>query len=742
MSRRRRWARRLGIAATWLLAFVTVIVVAGVVLFYNLSDVPSPQSLPLPQVAVIQNSDGSTMAKIGSINRTPVPLSKVPAQVRWDVLAAEDRGFYSEPGVSIKGTLRAAWADLTGGDVQGGSGITQQYAKNAYLSDSRTLTRKLRELAIAVKLAREYPKNTILQYYLNTVYFGRGAYGIQAAAHAFFGRDVSKLDVAQGAVLAAQLRAPTYYDPAAHPGAAHARWRYVINGMVQTKHLTSAQAGALHYPKVKRPGNTGLGASGPTALIVQRVLAELQAQGIKESEVYARGLRIRTTISRAAQRTALASIKQNFAHLTRKQRNIKNALVAVDPSSGAILAYYGGPDGRNYAGKPDYYDYAGVGSAAPGSSFKPYTLATALGQTLTRSTPAGQRPITIDSIVDGSQCTTIEGTRICNDPSDAGFSSSQVTVANAMKYSLNTTFDRMASQVGPSKVAETAHRMGVSATINGRPSLQETNGQTAFGIGIGDYPVHPLDQAVGFATLADGGVRHDAYFVQKATASNGQVVYLHKDASSQAIDPKVANDVTLTLEPVAAFSGLPLANGRPNAAKTGTEGIEQGPDKGGNSSAWMVGYTPQVSLAVWVGSGNSTDAVYDYDGSNLYGRDIPGRTWQTFMDTYLAHKPQIAMARHQEIRAAQAITSSAAPTTTAPSTSSSQPQPSTSSATSSSASSSTPPPSSSPVPPTSSSPSPTPSTSSASRSPRPTPPRSSTASSRSPQQRPSTSTAH
>jgi membrane peptidoglycan carboxypeptidase len=677
MSRKRRWGRRIGILGTWLLAFVTVIVLISVVLFYQLSDVPSPSSLPLPQVAEIQYADGSTMAKIGPINRTIVPLTDVPEQVRWDILAAEDRGFYTEPGVSIRGTLRAAVSDITGGDVQGGSGITQQYAKNAYLSDSRTLSRKLRELAIAVKLSREYSKDQILEFYLNTVYFGRGAYGIEAGARAFFGKDVSRLTVAQGAVLAALLRAPSYYDPSVHPAIARARWDYVINGMVSTGHLSQARANTLAYPKVLKPNQVRrLGASGPTALIVQRVLAELQAQGIKEKEVYARGLRIRTTIRRSAQHAALAAIKQNFAHLTRKQRNIKNALVAVDPSSGAIIAYYGGPDGRNYAGRMDYFDYAGLGSAAPGSSFKPYTLATALSQTLTHTTPPDMKPVTIKSIADGSQCTTIEGTKICNDPSDVGFSSSHVTVANAMKYSLNTTFDRMAAQVGPEKVAETAHRMGISEKINGQTTLQDADGTTAFGIGIGDYAVHPLDQAVGFATLADGGVRHDPYFVQQATASDGQVVYTHKDASAQAIDPKVANDVTLTLEPVADFSGDGLDGGRPNAAKTGTEGIEQGPDKGGNSSAWMVGYTPQVSVAVWVGSGTSTHAVYDFDGSNLYGKDIPGHTWKTFMDSFLAGRPKLQMARHQQITSPEDRTKSPSPT---PSTSSSSPTPSTSS---------------------------------------------------------------
>jgi len=198
MSRRRRILRRFAVTGTWLLGIVAVLMISAVTLFYTLSDVPRPESLPLPQVATILYSDGSVMARIGTVNRTIVTLDKVPANVRWDVLAAEDRGFYHEPGVSIKGTIRAALSDLSGGDTQGGSGITQQYAKNAYLSDSRTLSRKLKELAIAVKLSRQYSKNKILEFYLNTVYFGRGAYGIQAAAGAFFAEDVSKLDTYPG----------------------------------------------------------------------------------------------------------------------------------------------------------------------------------------------------------------------------------------------------------------------------------------------------------------------------------------------------------------------------------------------------------------------------------------------------------------------------------------------------------------------------------------------------------------
>ncbi len=388
MSRRRRIFRKIGVIATWLLGLLAVFVVAAVVLFYNLSDVPRPETLPLPQVATIEYADGSTMASIGTVNRTLVDLSKVPKPVQWDVLAAEDRGFYSEPGVSVTGTIRAAFNDLTGGDTQGGSGITQQYVKNAYLNNSRTLSRKLKELAIAVKLSRQYSKDQILEFYLNTVYFGRNSYGIQAGARAFFGVDVSKLTVAQGAVLAAGLRSPAYYDPSANPGAAKARWKYVLDGMVSTGHLTQAQADAQVYPKVLKPSDDSqLGVSGPKQLIVQRVLAELQAKGISQDEVYTRGLKIQTTIDPKAQKAAEAAISATFSKLTDQQKNMKNALIAVSPQTGGVLAYYGGPYGKNYAGANDYYDYASLGSASPGSSFKPYTLATGAHRDARRQVP-------------------------------------------------------------------------------------------------------------------------------------------------------------------------------------------------------------------------------------------------------------------------------------------------------------------------------------------------------------------
>ncbi|TAM85700.1 MAG: penicillin-binding protein, partial [Jatrophihabitans sp.] len=647
MSRPRRILRRVGILGTWALGLLTLMLVTAVVLFYTLSNVPSPQSLPLPQVAQMLYSNGAVMARFGSQDRTIVPLSQVPKYVQDELVAAEDRSFYSDPGVSIKGTLRAAISDVFGGDAQGGSGITQQYVKNAYLSDARTLSRKLKELMISIKLSREYTKDQILGYYLNTVYFGRGAYGIEAAAETFFGKDISKITISEGAVLIALLRAPYYYDPANNPGPAKQRWQYVIDSMVTIKKLTQQQADALTYPTVLSPQDQpSLGATGPTYFIYRQVLAELARHGITKDDIEQRGLTITTTIDQRAQQAALSAIDRTFAHLTPKQRNLKNALVAVAPQDGAVLAYYGGPDGPGYDGQPDYNDYAGVGSRPPGSSFKPYVLATVLSQTL-----AGVQtkpPTTIDSRVDGSYCVMIQGKQICNDPSDRSRSGSSVSVSYAMKWSLNTTFDMLAVQAGPDNVAAMAHAMGIEAKDSyGTATLQDANGNTGFDIGIGGYPVRPLDQAVGYATLANGGVVNDPYFVTKVTDAGGAVIYQHKAAPKRVLDPRVANDVTLTMEPIAAGSGFALAGGRTSAAKTGTQGIPDVPPPGANSDAWTVGYTPQVSAAVWVGSGDSTHAIVNADGLPEYGRDLPGSTWRAFMDAYLAGQPDLPMAKTQ-----------------------------------------------------------------------------------------------
>ncbi|MGI8667947.1 MAG: transglycosylase domain-containing protein [Jatrophihabitans sp.] len=697
MSRRKRILRRVGLAFTWLLGLFALLVTVLAFGVYSVAHVPSPDELRTNQTAVLQYADGSTIATIdGGENRTDVPLSKVPVYVRDAVLAAEDRGFYSEPGVSIRGTLRAALNDVRGGSTQGGSTITQQYVKNAYLSSDQTLSRKLKELAISLKLSRQYSKDDILGNYLNTIYFGRRAYGIQAAAKAYFGVDISKVTVAQGALLAAVIKSPEYYDPAVTPSAAQDRWDYVVNGMVTTGKLSPAQRDGLKFPTTIKTRSVSSTLDGPLGLVWRQVKSELTADGIDPATINTKGLRIQTTIDPSAQRAAQAAISQNFTGLQPFQKNLLPALAAVNPATGGVLAYYGGSDGTGF-------DYAN-GYRPPGSSFKPYTLAAALTQNIKGVKPA----YALDSVFDGSYCVTIQATQICNDPGDrpdSGFK----TLAYAMKVSLNTTYDGLANTIGPPNVATIAHAMGISKTRvdTGKPTLVDAGGTTTFGIGIGDadYSVRPLDQATGFATIANGGTTHQPYFISKVTDASGSVLYQHKDAGVRSLDPRVANDVGLSVKPVADWSHVPLNNGRESGAKTGTAGI-QGDTKGNNSDAWMVGYTPQVSAAVWVGSGK-TQPIYNANQRPEYGSDLPGHIWRDFMDSYLTGKPALPLPTKQQVGNGSDAQPSSTPT---PSQSSSQPTSQPASSTPARSSSPvSPPPSNSTPPPSSSTPTPTPS---------------------------------
>ena len=653
MSRKKRVLRRTGIVATSLLAVLALCVSVLAFAVYKLADVPSPDSLDTSQTAILYYADGTEMARVGAENRIVVPLSKVPEHVRDAVIAAEDRNFYSEPGVSVKGTLRAVWNDITGGDQQGGSTITQQYVKNAYLNADQTLSRKVKEAAIALKLSREYSKDDILENYLNTIYFGRGAYGIEAASEAYFGVSVDKLDVSQGALLAAVIKSPEYFDPAVNAAAAKGRWDYVVDGMVSTGALTQAQRAALKFPATITQKTQSSATAGPMGLVWKQVQAELGEHGIDAAEINTKGLRIYTTIDPKAQQDATQAIADHWADLTPEQKNLVPALVAVSPANGAVLAYYGNSNGANLDYANSYFP--------PGSSFKPYTLATALTQNLQGKKPA----YALDSVYNGNYCVTIAGTRICNDPGDEGVSGMK-TLAYAMQVSLNTTYDGLAYEIGPSNVAATAHAMGIAKTRPGtdQPTLVNAAGQTTFGIGIGDsdYSVRPIDQAVGFATIANGGTTHQAHFITKVTDAKGNVLYQYANQGTRSLDPRVANDVGLALKPVADWSGVPLADGRESGSKTGTAGIQDSTD-GANSDAWMVGYTPQVSAAVWVGTG-AVSPIVNSSGEPEYGADLPGHIWQQFMDTYLAGQPNLPLPTKQEIHGG----SNVAPTTTAPKT--------------------------------------------------------------------------
>ena len=301
-----------------ILGILGILVLLGlltIAILFAVVRVPDPNEQAQAQTSIIYFSDGQTeMHRFSEVNRESVPLSDVPQHVQDAMLAAEDRNFYDNPGFSLSGISRAVWAAVSGGPTQGGSTITQQYVKNYFLTQDQTIGRKVRELIISIKVEQQQSKQEILQNYLNTIYFGRGASGIQAASRAYFNKTVDQLSVGEGALLASVIRAPSLYDPAEGPEAeknARERVDYVLDGMVGQGWLTAAQRAGVTFPQVVE-SRTRSGASGPNGYIVQQVQNELSSKiGLSEAEIDRGGLRITTTISRDAQTDAITAVQEN-----------------------------------------------------------------------------------------------------------------------------------------------------------------------------------------------------------------------------------------------------------------------------------------------------------------------------------------------------------------------------------------------------------------------------------------------
>ena len=591
-------------------------------LAYWSAEVPNPSAVQTQQIATVTAADGTTvLAKIvpPEGNRTPVPLSEVPRTVRDAVVSAEDRTFYTNPGYSTQAFLRAARDNLLGrDDAGGGSTITQQYVKNAFLSSERTLSRKMRELIISAKMARQWSKDDILAAYLNTIYYGRGAYGIAAAARAYFGKPVPQLTLAEGAVLASVIRTPSILDPETHMPQLRARWNYVLDGMVTMHTLAAKDRAAVTFPPIVPvtvlPDDAP---HGPNGLIRTQVLAELRAAGISEEEIDTGALNIITTIDPRAQQAALNAVHNTLGS---QPPQLRAAVVSVDPRSGAVRAYYGGEDGVGF-------DFAQA-PLQTGSSFKTFAVLAALQQGVTLSYPIDSAPLTVN----GVRITNVEGE-----------SCGTCSLAEAFKRSLNTSFMRLSETVGPKSIADAAHQAGIPEQIPGVAgnSLSEPDGPPAPAIVLGVYSVRPIDMASAYATIAASGVYRPPYFVQRVVAGDGRVL-LDRGAPdkgqlpSQQRIPAPAADTTISaMLPIAAYSNGHALAGRPAAAKTGTTQLGT---TGANKDAWMIGFTPSLSTAVWIGTAQS-EAIRTARGAPIYGAGLPSDIWKETMDGALNGTP-------------------------------------------------------------------------------------------------------
>ena len=609
----------------WLAAAATLFIVLPMLTFgmaYLIVDVPKPGDIRTNQVSTILASDGTELAKIvpPEGNRVDVDINQVPVHVRNAVMAAEDRDFYTNPGFSVSGFARAVRNNLFGGDIQGGSTITQQYVKNALVGDQRSgiggLVRKAKELVISTKMSQQWSKDEVLQAYLNIIYFGRSAYGISAAAKAYYDKPVDQLTVSEGALLAALIQRPSTLDPAVDLEGATARWNWVLDGMVTIGALSKEDRAQQVFPQTVEPdkAKTENLTTGPNGLIERQVIKELlELFNIDQDTLNTQGLQITTTIDPQAQKAAEDAVAN---YLDGQMPTMRSAVVSIDPRTGGVKAYYGGSDATGF-------DFAQAGLPT-GSSFKVFALVAALEQGMGLGYQVDSSPLKVDDKL------TINNSE--------GESCGTCTIAEALKRSLNTVYYRLMLKLknGPVDVADAAHRAGVAESFPGvEHTLSEDGlgGPPAPGVVLGKYETRVIDMASAYATIAASGIYHRPHFVQKVVNAQGEVLFdvtAEDNAGERRIEKPVADNVIAAMQPIPGWSnGHTLAGGRTAAAKTGTHQLG---DTGANRDAWMVGFTPSLSTAVWVGTVKGDQPLVNSWGGSVYGSGLPADIWKATMD--------------------------------------------------------------------------------------------------------------
>ena len=573
----RRWLPSWRLVGGTFLVLVALMV-GAFVWAYQSVDIPAPDDFAEFQTTTVYFSDGTTpMGRFAEQNRTIIASDQIPQHVKDAVVAAEDRSFYENPGINPAGIVRALYLNVTGQDTQGGSSITQQYAERYYVGQTTTdIPGKIREAFLAVKLARVEDKDQILSNYMNTIYWGRDSYGIEAASQAYFGIPASQLDVSQGALLAGLIPSPNNFDPRNSPENAARRWNYVVDGMVTTGTLTQAERDALVYPQTiefTKP-DTYAGANGYLLDMVRR---ELVAEGFAEEELDQSGYRIVTTIDTGLQQMAVEEVAAIPAD---HSPNLRTALVTLEPTTGAIRALYGGPDFITQARNAVTQD-----TMQAGSTFKPFALVAYL-----------ENGGSLKSRYNGNSNIVIPGYAaepLQNFGRGNGQSFGEIDVVTATANSVNTVYGAMNVEIGPDKTLDAATRAGVCASwARTEQDCSLFDNQAVPSNVLGTSSPNPLDMAQAYNTFANQGVRTEPYIVEQVTYPDGDVAYENGHESEQVFAADVMADTTYALTQVVERGSGEKAQavGHPVAGKTGTSNE--------NRSAWFIGFTPQLTTAV------------------------------------------------------------------------------------------------------------------------------------------------
>ncbi len=587
--------------------------IAGSVLFalaYFTVDIPDPNAYVNSQSTIIKYSNGEEIGRVGTQNRQIVALAKIPLNVRHAVLAAEDRGFYSNRAFSVTGILRAVVNNLKGGSLQGGSTITQQYAKTAFLTPSRTIQRKIKELVISIKLENQLSKDQIFESYLNTIYFGRGSYGVMTASQQYFNRNVDQLTNSQAAVIASILRSPGLYDPAFKEGnleRVQARFEYVKQGMIDAGWLDKQAATKMKFPAIA-PRSTSGQLSGPKGHIIEAVTRELSKLGFSQDELLVGGLVIKTTLDQKAQQSAVNAVNKFYP--SKAPDNLHIGLVAIRPGTGEIVALYGG---RDYLQRQ--LSDATQSIALAGSTFKPFAIIAALEQGI---------PLTSMWNGDSPQEFDDAGKPyVVSNYGNEGWG--QVDLLYATKHSINTIFVPLGIKVGPTAVVDVARRAGIPEAVAMMPTPS---------VVLGVASPHVIDVANAYATFAAQGIKSKPYLVAQVIGSNKGVLYEGKQETQEVFSKEVMADLTYALKGTitGGTGSAALALGRPAAGKTGTSQS--------NASAWFSAYTPQLAASVALFRDSASESLNGIGGlTSVTGGTYPARIWTAFMKGALKGKP-------------------------------------------------------------------------------------------------------
>ena len=574
--------------------------------------IPDPNAYVNAQATIIQYSNGDEIGRIGTQNRQILPIAQIPINMRNAVLAAEDRKFYSNQAFSVTGIARALINNLKSGSLngEGGSTITQQYAKTAFLTSSRTIQRKIKELVISMKLENALSKDQIFENYLNTIYFGRGSYGVQTASQQYFNRNVDQLNLSQTAVIASILRSPGYYDPSLSEENAvrlESRFRYVIDGMLNEGWITQEQADNAKFPTVA-PRVTSGTLSGPKGHVISQVQRDLGRLGFTEEQLLEGGLVIRTTLVQKAQQSAVDAVTKLYPK--KAPENLRIGLVAIRPGTGEIIALYGG---RDYLERQ--LNDATQSIALAGSTFKPFALVAALeaGIPLT-SMWNGDSPQTFDDL--GKPY-------IVSNYGNEGWG--QIDLLTATQHSVNTIFVPLGMKAGMDKVVDAARRAGIPESVAMIPTPS---------VVLGVASPHVIDVANAYATFAAQGVYAKPFLVASVTGPNKGVLYEATPQTQEVFSKEVMADLTYALKSVVngGTGAAALALGRPAAGKTGTSQS--------NASAWFSAYTPQLAASVALFRDSASESLNGIGGlTSVTGGTFPARIWTAFMKGALKGEP-------------------------------------------------------------------------------------------------------